>query len=154
MKGKIITIFVLMLVNIPILVVTANIYTPISTPMIIGETDGIIGKTYEYIISSTHHDGDDVYYDISWGDCLAIKNDGPYKSGEEVIFSHSWCEVCCRPGDFTIYVKATDGKGTQSNQAMLIVTMNSGEEIIKTQFLNFLEKHPSLFPLLRQLLRL
>jgi len=78
-------------------------------PHISGPTSGLMSKTYEYAVVSTDPQGDDVFYRIVWGDCGITWWDGPYESGEVVMFSHSWCEVCCPGGGtFTIYVQAKD----------------------------------------------
>lgn len=158
MNRKITAIFVLTLVGIPI-VATASAYelkteSASTIPIITGPTTGTLGKSYEYSITYTDPDGEDVYYKIYWGDCMVIFNDGPHKSGETIKRSHAWCEICCGPGDFTIRVQATDGNGGQSQLGTLDVTMNKNKDYksYHSFFNNFFESHQNLFPMLRQLL--
>ena len=158
MKGKIIALCVLALVTIPVLTATANEIKALDAntnrPIITGPTNGIITKTYEYKVTYIDPQGDDVYYKIIWGDCKIIMNDGPHKSGEEVVFSHKWCEVCTGPGEYTIRVQATDDNGQKSNWGTLDVTMHPFK-IRKTHnllLMNFLENLLDRFPILEILL--
>lgn len=160
MNGKIITICVLALVTIPVLTATANdrvtfeVSTSSNTPIIEGPTNGIIGNVYEYTVTFEDSQGDDIYYTIRWGDCMIIKNAGPYESGEEVQFSHAWCEVCCGPGTFTICVQATDDNGDHSNWGTLEVTMgkNKDSSSYNSLFQFFFEKLMERFPVFEKLL--
>ena len=93
-------------------------------PHISGPTSGLMTESYDYTVVSTDPQGDDVFYRIVWGDCAINWWDGPYKSGEEVTFSHSWCEICCPGGGtFTIYVQAKDIHEHMSKCAEYKVTM-------------------------------
>lgn len=160
MKGKLIILCVLTLVTIPVLSATANEEVTIkgnsTAPTINGPTEGIIGESYEYIITFKDPQGDDVYYNIFWGDCMVIIHDGPHKSGEEVIFSHAWCEMCTGPGKYTIRVQASDDNGYESNWGTLEVTMKlkrdsaSYNSLIMSLFEKLIER----FPILENLLDL
>lgn len=158
MKGKLIALCVLALVTIPVLSATGTEIRAVdensNAPIITGPTSGIIGKTYEYKVTYTDPHGEDVYYKIFWGDCAVIVNDGPHKSGEEVIFSHAWCEVCTGPGKFTIRVQASGDNDQKSNWGTLEVTMRSGRErtIHNSLFARLLEKLIERFPVLEKLL--
>jgi hypothetical protein len=128
MNGKLVTIFVLTLVIIPMLNVSGNlINAPPNIPIIDGETDGIIGTRYDYTIITFDPENNDVYYKIRWGDCMVVYNAGPYKSGEEVVFPHAFCKLCCGPGPFTIQVKAFDKYGGESDWGTLSVEMDQDE---------------------------
>ena len=63
--------------------------SPPSTPIFLGPTEGFVGVEYSYSINSTDPDGDDIYYGIAWENGPGGFF-GPYASGEEVIFSHTW----------------------------------------------------------------
>jgi hypothetical protein len=148
MNRKIISICVLTLVIIPILNVSGNISNALpNTPIITGETNGIIGMKYNYTIRFFDPDNNDVFYKIRWGDCMIINNAGPYSSGEEVIFSHAFCELCCGPGDFTIQVKAFDNDGGESGWGTLTVTMSQDKDkpILNQVYLTFFELLIKLF---------
>jgi len=160
MNGKITAIFVLALVTLPVLTATANdgvifeVSTSSNTPIIKGPTNGIIGNVYEYTVTFEDPQGEDVYYTIRWGDCMIINNAGPYESGEEVQFSHGWCENCCGPGTFTIQVQATDDNGDHSNWGTLDVTMdkNKDSSSYNSLFHFFFEKLMGRFPVFEKLL--
>ena len=159
MNKKIVTICVLMLVSLPV-IATASVNeskteSTFSVPIINGPKKGTIGEVYEYTITYEDPSGEDVYYQIIWGDCAIIKNDGPHKSGEVITRSHAWCEICCGPGDFTIRVKATNENEQESNWGKLDVTMNAkGNKQLNynSVFGRFFEKLMLRFPILGQLL--
>ena len=90
-----------------------------NTPTITGPTCGKPGVLYNYTIVTIDPDGDDVYLDIWWGDMFDYYNLGPYPSGEEIIFSHSWHDK----GHYTIMVRARDAAGLESDWGTLEVTM-------------------------------
>ena len=148
MNRKIITLCVLTLVIIPIINVSAKVINaPPNTPIINGETKGVIGTTYNYTIKSYDPNNNDVFYKIRWGDCKVIYNTGPHSSGEEVTFSHAWCELCCGPGDFTIQVKAFDNDGGESGWGTLNVEMKPDKDkpILNQVYLTFFEMLIKLF---------
>ena len=117
-------IFVIFLLLIPVTNVFGSDNQPPSIPSIDGPNNGILGESYPYNIMSIDPDGDDIYYYIRWGDCMVECNNGPYQSGEEIILYHSFCEVCCGPGDFYVCVQAIDEYGEGSEWGILIVTMS------------------------------
>jgi len=73
-----------------------------------------------------------------------------YESGEEIKLSHSWNEQ----KDYTIRVKAKNEYGSESDWTTLEISMPKNKPCNSTPFLGFLEQHPYMFPLLRQLLEL
>jgi len=96
------------------------INSPPETPSIAGKTSGKAGDEYEYTVSAVDPDGDDVYYWILWFQgCPSVSWQGPYESGEEVTFTHSWSDQ----GDYTIQVKAKDIYEEESDWTTLSVSM-------------------------------
>lgn len=94
--------------------------TPPGAPDISGPTSGKAGEEYGYTFISIDPDGDDVYYQINWGDGCADKNwYGPYASGEMVTFNHTWENE----GDYNISAMARDTHNDQSEWGMLEVSM-------------------------------
>ncbi len=153
MKGIFIAVCVLTLVTFPVLFATANEINTIdggsNVPIITGPTEGIHGEVYNYQITYSDPNGDDVYYEIAWGDCAIICNAGPFKSGEVVTFSHAWCSFCTGPGTFTIKVMGFDGNGDNSNWGTLSVHMRSRVKWFNNQgiyhlFENLIERFPIL----------
>jgi hypothetical protein len=49
-------------------------------------------------------EGDDVFYMIDWGDGTTTQWLGPYQSGTEIVFNHTWSQ----PGDYTVRARAKD----------------------------------------------
>ena len=121
---------------------------PPNKPIIEGQTSGKAGEEYEYTFVTTDPEEDDVNYTIDWGDGSDEVVIGPYESGEEATAKHSWDEE----GAYTIRAKAEDDwDGAESNWATLEVSMPKNKAI-NTPFLQFLENHPHMFPLLRQIM--
>ncbi len=134
--------------NYPLMTPTRNL--PPDKPLITGPTSGKADTPYTYTFTSTDPDGDDVSYYIKWGDgdttdWTTFQPSGPLGYSE----SHTWSSQ----ETYTIKAKAKDIYGAESDWAELTVTMPRNKAINKP-FLNFLENHPNLFPLLRLLTQL
>jgi len=135
---------------IPVINATTMLNNPPSTPTIEGSSSGKTGTEYEYELCSSDPDGDDISYCIDWGDGAGEVCKGPFPSGTCVIEKHTWSS----DGTYMIKVKAQDIYGAESDWATLEVSMPRNKTYINTPFLNFLENHPHMFPILRQLLGL
>ncbi len=123
--------------------------SPPESPTISGETNGKINEKYWYIISSIDPDNNPVQLYIDWGD----GSEGwqaERASGETYYYAHEWN----KKGNYTIRAKAKDVLGEESDWATLEVTMPKTKQSTNWYFLQFLEKHPHMFPILRQLLGL
>ncbi|UCF49137.1 MAG: PKD domain-containing protein [Thermoplasmatales archaeon] len=94
--------------------------SPPETPDITGPKTGKPGVEYNYTITSTDPDENDIVYCFSWGDDTGEVCIGPYQSGEEVTISHIWLEN----GTYTISVKAADILGAESEYATLTVKIS------------------------------
>jgi rhodanese-related sulfurtransferase len=121
---------------------------PPDAPDIIGTLNGKAGKEYDYTFVTTDPNEDDVSYYIEWGDESVEDWSESYESDENFITSHTWDAE----GTYTIRVKARDIHGAESDWSNLEVSMPRNKII--NLFERFLENHPKLFPLLRQLLKL
>jgi PKD domain len=115
-----------------------------------GQTNGKTGTSYTYSTSTEDLDGDQVWYKWDWGD--EVSNwDGPYNSGDSVDTSHVWSNQ----GTYAVKVKAKDTSDAESVWSdPLSISMPKNKPYINTPFIDFLQNHPHLFPLLRQLLGL
>ena len=86
---------------------------------------------------------------FDWGDG---KFDWTYwcDSGEKVSAQHSWDEK----GDYSIRVKAIDEHGYKSEWSDPLKVIMQKNKIININplIIQFLENHPHLFPILRQIL--
>jgi len=118
-----------------------------STPN--GPADGNAGIEYTYTTSTTDSNGDELYYFFDWDDGTDSGWVGPYNSGAIVSASNVWDSR----GSYELRVKAKDTDGVQSEWSdPLSVSMPKNK--IFNPFERFLENHPYMFPLLRQLLEL
>jgi len=119
---------------------------PPNTPTIVGETNGIIQTSYNYTIQTTDPEQNDVQYHIDWGDNTNTITD-LYKSGEEIIVSHTWDTK----DTYSVKIKAIDENYAESDWVTLTVTIPCSI-IVNTPFIqllqNFIQSHPSLFPIL------
>jgi len=122
---------------------------PPSNPEITGSTSGKAGTEYEYSLVSSEPDGDDIYYYIDWGDGEKEEWIGPFVSNVKQAFTHTWLEQ----SDYTVKAKSRDIFGFESDWTTLEVSMPKNKTY-SAPFLDFLEDHTHMFPLLRQLIRL
>ena len=119
-------------------------------PSITGETNGKAGKEYEYSISGTDPDGDELYVIIHWGDNTSSELLGPYSGSYNITDEHKWTEE----GTFIITAVARDPY-TWGPEGTLEVTMPKNKPFnYDSFFIRFLEQHPHIFPVLRTLLGL
>ena len=115
---------------------------PPGEPNIDGPHSGKASVEHTYTIVSEDPDGNDVWYMVNWGDGTISDWIGPYASGEEAIFSHSWDEI----GSFTVEAKAKDVFGDEGPWGTLPVEMPKSYGF----FGRFIEN----FPLLTRILQL
>jgi hypothetical protein len=102
-----------------------------SMPTIEGSNNGVAQKRYDFTFLTIDPEGDDVEYYIEWGDGNMFKWTGPYKSGEQIIKSHSWTYE----GNYTINVIARDTYGAESNLATFNVYLTKSKVISIPLFL-------------------
>jgi hypothetical protein len=118
-----------------------------SSPEISGPENGNVGTQYSYTFTSTDPDGDKIAeYIINWGDGPDETLTGPFTQGTPATGSHVWTSE----GTYTIKAKAKDIHGIEGNWREYQVTMPRNK-IVNNPFLNFLQSHPNLFPLLQKL---
>lgn len=124
---------------------------PPSIPTITGTSNGKPGTSYDFTFNAVDPDGDDIRYHIDWGDDTNDSTDfNP--SGDDVSVSHIWITK----GTFTITALAEDEFGQFGPEATKDVKMPR-TKLINTPFQwlqNFLQSHPNLFPIIRQILNL
>ncbi|MCJ7570683.1 MAG: Ig-like domain-containing protein, partial [Candidatus Thermoplasmatota archaeon] len=114
-----------------------------------GQTKGKIGQNYSYTTSTTDLDGDQLYYNWSWGDSTYSGWIGPYYSGENVNESHNWT----KKGNYEIKVKAKDIFDTESDWsdplAIRMPKIYTCNQIIQ-QLMNMLHRFPFIEKILNQ----
>ncbi len=135
-----------------VLSIVAN--KPPEKPTITGPTSGKVGVPLDFNVVATDPEGHDVYYMVLWGDGSYVDYTGPYASGEEATFSHTWTSA----GEFNIVVKAQDHFGAKSPQNNLELSITKNKAVTNLVLLRYLEyltnNYPNVFPILRQLLGL
>ena len=77
---------------------------PPDAPLIFGTAMGISDTNYSYQLIAIDPDGNQIYYEIDWGDLTGIERIGPYDSGFDVHVLHQWAYA----GQYTIQVYAQD----------------------------------------------
>jgi outer membrane protein assembly factor BamB len=122
---------------------------PPDTPTIYGTLNGKARETYPYKFSTNDPDNNAIMFYVDWGDGTFTNWTAKAGSGEKVRIDHTYN----MRNDYTIRAKAKDVMGAESDWATLEVSMPKSSTIF-IPFLNFLENHPHMFPLIRQLLGL
>jgi hypothetical protein len=116
-------------------------------PKITGPSSGEIGKSTNYVLTTTDPEGYQVFYYINWGDGQNSGWIGPYASGSPVTQSHTWSTK----GNFAITAQAKDTADHISDWGSLPVSVS-----LPSFFHQFIEKlferYPNAFPQLRHLL--
>ena len=121
---------------------------PPNSPDINGPAKGIPGVMYNFSFVANDPDNDDIYLYVKWGDDQIEEWIGPYKSGEEVILSHTWSEK----GRYFIKAKAKDNQDEVSSWNTLVINIpryrNTNINIMKY----LIEKCPYLYKILSRIL--
>jgi hypothetical protein len=121
---------------------------PPEAPLISGPTSGKPGVLYQYNLSTTDPDGDNVSYYVDWGDNTSNGWVGPYASGAQITSSHAWSNK----GTYEIKAKARDSYGNESTWGMLQVQMPADLRYISPTLLFVVEKFVERFPFLSLIL--
>jgi len=84
---------------------------PPEKPLVTGPVLGRAGTNSSFSIETTDPDGNQISYEIDWGDQTSRATLGPYNSGMKTPATHRWTA----PGRYTIYITAIDTHHTRSN---------------------------------------
>ncbi|UCF49288.1 MAG: PKD domain-containing protein [Thermoplasmatales archaeon] len=123
--------------------------TPPNKPTITGPTSGKVNKPYDFTIVTTDPDDQDVYYDIFWGNA-GSGDVGPFPSGEEQVFEHTWTMM----GSYTIKVKAKDKTSDWSEITEFNIRIGLSRSVENLILERIFQRFPNLFPVIRYLLGL
>jgi hypothetical protein len=107
---------------------------------------------YTYTTSTTDPNGDQLYYNFTWGDDGNYSGwIGPYNSGEVCEGSYEWTKISKYYG-YGIKVKAKDEDGHESpwSDYLLVSQKSKNKPFTKPLFLDILAR----FPLLQRLINL
>ena len=91
-----------------------------------GPDTGKLGNEYNYTVSTTDPDNDQLFYMFDWGDGETSMIYGPYESGEECTVPHTWFER----GEVMVRVKAIDENNAESEWSESLPVSMSRTKII------------------------
>jgi len=116
-----------------------------------GEVSGLINTEYKYMVKRTSDpDGDLMYYLFDWGDGTNSSWIYSTLGGTHITANHEWK----KQGSYEIRVKTIDIYGKESDWSdPLPVSMPKNKILpVSPLIIQFLENHPHLFSILRQIL--
>ena len=124
---------------------------PPQKPTLKGPANGIPRLNYKFTATTTDPDGDNISYFFDW--------EHEHDNSGWTEFVSSGTSISRRytfylDGSYTVKVRAQDEYGADSPWETLEVIIPRNKQSIENLFLRFLEKHPQLFPILRQILNL
>jgi hypothetical protein len=122
---------------------------PPGSPTISGPSNGKPGQSLTYVFNAVDPDGDQVRFIVDWGDGTSDTTDY-VASGSDKSASHSWGSEAT----YTITASAQDSAGNIGASTTFQVVIPRNKVTYSGFFLNFLQNHPNIFPILRQLLGL
>jgi len=113
-----------------------------------GPISGGIGETYDYTTKAVDPNGDQIKYGWDWNsDMIPDEWTGEHNSDVSVTTSHSWPDE----GTYEIRVKARNGYGLESIWSDPLPVSMPKNKVISRPFLQFLQDHPNIFPILQRL---
>jgi hypothetical protein len=101
---------------------------------------------------TTDPESDDVYYRDKFNGCTGPWF-GPYPSGQVYKYMIT---ITSSPGMYTLGIQSKDVYGAESEWSYVQINVTKNKSI-NTPFQllqNFLQSHPNLFPILRQIIKL
>jgi len=116
-------------------------------PDINGPPSGTAGENYSYTFVSIDWNDDDVFYQIDWGDGTFEDWFGPYQSNELISRGHTWS----KKNNYTIRARAKDVNEEIGDWAYFEVSMPMNQQLHNWWFLQFLQNHPRMFPILKNI---
>lgn len=119
-------------------------------PSINGSISGKARQEHEYAVVTNDSDGDNVYYFIDWGDNTSTGWIGPYTSNEKAFVNHKWKNK----GSYLLRVKAKDIHNEKTDWTIIEVTMPKYKISINNFISWFINHHPILYNILRNLINL
>ena len=105
---------------------------------------------HNYTFKAIDPEGDNISYEIRWGDNTSDKWIGAYISGEEMIRNHTYD----KPGLYTIIARGKDTNDLIGPWGIFTILVPKAKQIINPIFFQFKERFPNAFPILRHILGL
>ena len=82
---------------------------------------GVVNQCYNYTITSSDPQNDDIYFVVRTSDYPAILETDWFKSGGTLKFNHCWGDFYQNINPLTIHAKAVDSKGHESGWGEFVV---------------------------------
>lgn len=108
-----------------------------SAPEIDGETNGQSGESYQYKLSASDSERNNVYYRIDWGDGELTDWLGPHTHNQKLEINHTWSEK----GDYVIRAQAKDSYGAESEWATVPIEMPFKKNLIQFKMFHAMLNH-------------
>jgi VCBS repeat-containing protein len=106
-------------------------------------------KDYDYEISTTDPDDDNVFYYIDWGDGTFEDWNGPYSSGQNFTMTHSWPPATKL---YEIQVKAKDIYGAESDWGkMYVFVLKNRAASTNSLMIRFIMRSIERFPIFERI---
>jgi len=121
---------------------------PPNSPSIKGPVNLKINEEGTFTVSATDPESDQVYFLMDWGDG-SINWDGPYNSGQEVNYKHTWISE----NTYKIKVKAKDTYDAESSWSELEVSVPRTRIRANNLLNDFFNRFTNLFPILKILIQ-
>lgn len=121
---------------------------PPDDPTIKGPRIGVTGRPLTFSFVSSDPEGHDVSYYVTWGDGTHDDWSGPFASGEEVTFSHTYTQG----GKIIINAKAKDQFGEESQQSQFTLFIIKNRAVSSPLLVRVIEHLLERFPRLQYLL--
>jgi hypothetical protein len=86
-------------------------------PLISGPKKTKLGETQKFTVTVVDPEGDDFYCEVGFSDVPAIWRTYVMESGSSFEITHKWSDYYQKEGPFTVYVKAIDSNGHESDWA-------------------------------------
>jgi len=125
---------------------------PPEAPSITGPDQGESEEELTFKFSAIDYNEDNLYYWIDWGDGQIVDEFGPYESGSEIEFTHTYTEE----GDFIIEAWVKDEIGAESKHTTMPIKIpkNKSLPVDLKEFMCFLNKFQNGFLIIKILLGL
>ena len=123
---------------------------PPNTPTIQGPVLVKVNEAQQYQIHATDPEGEDVFYQINWGDETTDWL-GPYPSGQDQSFTHTWTGAW-KPYIINVGAKDTNGNKCKNNGILPIVCSRSVRSNMLINIINRIFENRPILDLLNRVI--
>ena len=113
-----------------------DLNNPPGKPTLKGPMIVEVNQEYEWTVSASEPDGEDVYYRVKWGDNTLTDWLGPYESGTEITVKHTYTENWT---PYVIVAQAKDTNDVKGKEAFLPVLVQKNTQSFREIIYNFIK---------------